>query len=263
LVFSKTRKQHIIDLQKVLGKLCQHLLKASFHKCQFFQSLVRFLGFIISSKGLKMDAEKLATILDWPLPSRLKQLRQFLGFCNFYHKFIPKFSGLARPLTELTKEGNFTDGTIQKVGPHTSFLELKKCFSTARLLQHFDFKLPWMVHVDSSGYAVAVVLSQPDPNGKLHPVSFYSQKLTDQEWGWAIFDLELLAIVEAFEQWRAWLMGTTEPVQVYSNLSNLCHFTTAKNLTPKHARWALFLDGFNFVIHQISGKANPADAPSR
>jgi hypothetical protein len=68
LVFSKTRKQHLIDLQNVLGKLRQHSLKASFHKCQFFQSLVRFLGFVISSEGLKMDEEKLSTILDWPSP---------------------------------------------------------------------------------------------------------------------------------------------------------------------------------------------------
>jgi hypothetical protein len=106
-------------------------------------------------------------------------------------------------------------------------------------------------------------LSQPDQGGKLHLVSSYFRKLTDRERGWAIFDLELLAIVEAFGQWRAWLMGTTQPVRVYSNHSNLCHFVTAKNLTPKQARWASFLDGFNFVIHHISGKANPADAPSR
>ncbi|PLW51925.1 hypothetical protein PCASD_00852 [Puccinia coronata f. sp. avenae] len=210
-----------------------------------------------------MDQEKLATILDWPLPSSLKQLHRFLGFCNFYRRFIPKFSELARPLTELTKEGNFNSDNIQQLGPRASFLALKRCFSAAPLLHHFDFELSRTVHVDSSGYAVAAVLSQPDQAGKLHPVSFYSQKLTDRERGWAIFDLELLAIVEAFEQWRAWLMGTTEPVQVYSNHSNLCHFTTAKNLTPKQARWASFLDGFNFVILHIAGKANPADAPSR
>jgi hypothetical protein len=134
----------------VLGKLHQHLLKASFYKRQFFQSLVRFLGFVISSEGLKIDAEKLSTNLDWPFPSSLKQLRQFLGFCNFYRRFIPKFSGLARPLMDLTKEGNFTAETIQKEGPCTSFLALKAFFSIAPLLQHFDFRLPQTVHVNSS-----------------------------------------------------------------------------------------------------------------
>jgi hypothetical protein len=84
LVFSKTREQHVIDLQNVLGKLQHHSLKASLQKFQFFQSSVKFLGFVISSKGLKMEEGKLVTILDWPLPSSLKQLHRFLGFCNFY-----------------------------------------------------------------------------------------------------------------------------------------------------------------------------------
>jgi hypothetical protein len=124
----------------------------------------------------------------------------YIGFCNFYCCFIPKFSGLARPLTELTKEGQFTLENIQKTGPRSSFLALKKCFSSAPLLWHFDFNLPRIVHVDSSGYAIAAVLSQPDLLGKLHPVSFFSRKLSDREQGWSIFDLEVLAIVEAFEQ---------------------------------------------------------------
>jgi hypothetical protein len=263
LVFSRTREQHVIDLRNILGKLRSYSLKASFSKCQFFQSSVKFLGFIISSEGLRMDDKKVSTILDWPLPESLKQLRRFLGFCDFYRRFIPKFSGLARPLTELTKEGNFSREAIKQVSPCSAFTALKKCFSSAPLLHHFDFQLPRVIHVDSSGYAVAAVLSQPNHLGKLQPVSFYSQKLTDMERGWAIFDLELLAIVLAFEQWRAWLMGTAEPVRVYSDHANLCHFTTTKNLTPKQARWASFLNGFNMAIFHVAGKANPADSPSR
>jgi hypothetical protein len=81
-----------------------------------------------------MEAGKLSTILKWPLPSSLKQLRRFLGFCNFYRRFIPKFLGLARPLTELTKEGNFTVENIQKPGPRAAFSALKKCFLVAPLL---------------------------------------------------------------------------------------------------------------------------------
>jgi hypothetical protein len=163
----------------------------------------------------------------------------------------------------LTKEGKFSGETINKVGPCSAFTALKKCFLSAPLLHHFDFKLPRVIHVDSSGYTAAAALSQPNQLGKLQPVSFYSQKLTNREHGWAIFDLELLAIVLAFEQWRAWLMGTQEPVRVYSDHANLFHFTTAKNLTLKQARWVSFLDGFNMAILYFAGKANPADAPSR
>jgi hypothetical protein len=89
------------------------------------------------------------------------------------------------------------------------------------------------------------------------------RKLTDRERSWPIFDLELLAVVSAFEDWREWLMGTDEPVKVYSDHSNLMYFKSAKYLSPKQARWACYLDKFNILIYHIPGKKNPADAPSR
>ncbi|POW17893.1 hypothetical protein PSTT_00227 [Puccinia striiformis] len=263
LIFSRTEEQHKEDLRKVLSKLQDYSLKASLNKCQFFQSEVKFLGFVITRDGIRMDPSKLSTILDWPYPNSLQQLRRFLGFSNFYRRFIPKFSDLARPLTNLTKEGLCTQENLSKDFPRISFSALKKCFAKAPLLHHFDFSLPRVLHVDSSGYAIAAVLSQPDSNGALHPVSYFSRKLSDRERSWPIFDLEMLAIVSAFEEWRAWLMGTEEPVKVYSDHANLRYFRSAKYLTPKQARWASFLDGFNFVIYHIPGKVNPADGPSR
>ncbi|KAI7937515.1 hypothetical protein MJO29_014830 [Puccinia striiformis f. sp. tritici] len=263
LIFSRTEEQHKEDLRKVLSKLQDYSLKASLNKCQFFQSEVKILGFVITRDGIRMDPSKLSTILDWPYPNSLQQLRRFLGFSNFYRRFIPKFSDSARPLTNLTKEGLCTQENLSKDFPRISFSALKKCFAKAPLLHHFDFSLPRVLHVDSSGYAIAAVLSQPDSNGALHPVSYFSRKLSDRERSWPIFDLEMLAIVSAFEEWRAWLMGTEEPVKVYSDHANLRYFRSAKYLTPKQARWASFLDGFNFVIYHIPGKVNPADGPSQ
>jgi hypothetical protein len=117
--------------------------------------------------------------------------------------------------------------------------------------------------MDSSGFAIVAVLSQPDEQGNLCPVSYFSRKLTDRERLWMIFDLELLAIVEACNEWRAWLIGTKEPVKVFSDHSNLVYFITAKLLLQKQDRWALFLDNFNLQIYHIAGNKNPADAPSR
>jgi hypothetical protein len=140
---------------------------------------------------------------------------------------------------------------------------LKSLFIKEPLLRHFDFGKPRVVHVDSSGFAIAAVLSQPDNKGNLWPFSYFSCKLTDRERSWMIFHLELLAIVEAFEEWRAWLMGTETPVKVYSDHSNFLYFKTAKCLSPKQARWALLLDNFNILIYHIAGSKNLADAPSR
>jgi hypothetical protein len=117
--------------------------------------------------------------------------------------------------------------------------------------------------VDSSKYAIAGVLCQPDDNGDLHPVSFLSRKLTPRESLWQVHDQELYAIVSAFTEWRAWLIDTNDPVTVMSDHANLRYFMTNQRLTDRQARWASFLTSFHFVIKHVSGKNNPADAPTR
>ncbi|KAH9460141.1 hypothetical protein Pst134EB_033351 [Puccinia striiformis f. sp. tritici] len=182
---------------------------------------------------------------------------------NKSKRFIPRFSAVAGALTSLTK-GDF----VEQLALHTpeailSFEQLKELFVREPLLLHFDFNKDRVLHVDSSGFAIAAVLSQPDGRGNNLPVSYFSRKLNERERSWQIFDLELLAIVSAFEEWRAWLMGTENPVTVYSDHSNLLYFKTAKYLSPKQARWASYLDNFNMQIFHIVGSRNPADAPSR
>ncbi|KAH9466898.1 hypothetical protein Pst134EB_033244 [Puccinia striiformis f. sp. tritici] len=263
LIFSRTKDQHLIDLRNILAKLREHSLKASLKKCEFFCTQVTFLGFDITERGLKMNRTKLSTIDQWPFPSSLRELRRFLGFTNFYRRFIPRFSSVAGALTSLTK-GDFGE----QLALHTSealiaFENLKQLFVSEPLLLHFDFAKDRILHVDSSGFAIAAVLSQPDDHGNNLPVSYFSRKLNERERSWQIFDLELLAIVSAFEEWRAWLMGTDNPVTVYSDHSNLLYFKTAKYLSPKQARWASYLDNFNMQIFHIVGSRNPADAPSR
>jgi hypothetical protein len=252
-----------LNLEKILQKLQEYSLKASLNKCEFFCPQVTFLGFDITQYGLKMNFKKLNTINNWPYPTNLKELRCFLGFTNFYRRFIPAFLAVAEPLTLLTK-GEVGESVAWKTDQSVlAFQEIKLLFFKEPLLMHFDFEKPRFVHVDSSGYGIAAVLSHPDSKGNLKPVSYYSQKLTDREQSWMIFDLELLAIVEACEEWQVWLMGTTEPIKMFSDRSNLLYFKTAKYLSPKQAWWALFLDNFNMVIYHVSGVKNPADAPSR
>jgi hypothetical protein len=238
-------------------------LKASLNKCEFFCAQVTFLGFDITQYGLKMNFKKLDTINQWPYPTNLKELRQFLGFTNFYQRFIPAFLSVVMPLTSLTKGDAGELAAWKTDASLLAFEELKSLFVKEPLLMHFDFTKPRYVHVDSLGYAIAAVLSQPDDKGNLKLVSYYSRKLTEQERSWMIFDLKLLAIVEVCEEWRAWLMGTEEPVKMFLDHSNLLYFKTAKQLSPKQARWALFLDNFNMLIYHVEGTKNPADAPSR
>jgi hypothetical protein len=105
LIFSKTRDKHQRHVTQVLQQLKDHWLFASPEKCSFYSDKVSFLGFTISATGVKMEQDKLSTVLNWPYPKNLKELNKFLGDLNFYRKFISKFSTVAAPLTSLTKSG--------------------------------------------------------------------------------------------------------------------------------------------------------------
>lgn len=104
LIFSKTQDEHTDHVSKVLSKLQDHGLFASAEKCSFYQQEVTFLGFIVSTTGLRMDPAKLDTIAKWPYPPNIRELYCFLGFTNFYRRFIDHFSDLAAPLTALTRD---------------------------------------------------------------------------------------------------------------------------------------------------------------
>lgn len=144
-----------------------------------------------------------------------------------------------------------------------SFYHLKYLFSTRHFLIHVDFSLPLVIHVDSSGYAYSVILSQENANGELRPVAYFSRKLNPAEGKWQVHAQELGAIVACFEEWPAWLMGTAEPVTVFSDHVNLRYFMKAQSLTAKQARWASFLSQFLFDIVHIPGKQNLSDPASR
>lgn len=263
LIFSKTDDEHLDHVDNILAALSEHNLTASLEKCSFFQTTVTFLGFIISTTGISMDPEKLKKISEWPLPGSLKSLQRFLGFSNFYRRFIKNFSGVAGPLNALTANGVDTVKGLETREAKYSFNLLKKLFSSEPFLIHFDFSLPRVIHVDSPGYAYSGILSQKNAKGELKPVAYFSRKLNESERKWQVHDQELGAIIACFEEWRAWLIGCQETISVFSDHANLRYFMKAQSLTAKQAIWASYLSEFNFEILHIPGKSNPADPASR
>ncbi|KAI7967522.1 hypothetical protein MJO29_000799 [Puccinia striiformis f. sp. tritici] len=263
LIFSRTRAEHTDHVLRILRCLQSHRLFASPDKCSFFAHRVNFLGFVISSDGICMDPDKLSTVVDWPYPETICHLRKFLGFTNFYRKFIARFSEVSAPLTELTKNGVDVGDGLRSDKCLSSFSHLKSCFTKAPLLQHFDFAKKRVLFVDSSKYALAAVLCQTGKDGLLRPVSFLSRKLTPREAMWQVHDQELFAVVTAFQEWRAWLIDTPEPVLVMSDHANLRYFMDSQKLSDRQSRWAAFLVSFNFTIQHVSGKDNPADPATR
>jgi RNase H-like domain found in reverse transcriptase len=219
-----------------------------------------FLGYVITMEGIAMDPKKVESVLGWPTPGTVKEVQAFLGFANFYRRFIKGYSQIAAPISEITKKDKTFEWTNKA---EEAFEMLKEAFTTAPILRVFDPKKEIMVETDASDYAIGAVLNQ-ESEGKSHPIAFYSRKMSAPELNYDIHDKELLAIVEAFKEWRVYLEGPEHQVLVYTDHKNLVAFTTTKQLNRRQTRWAELLSTYNFRITYRKGSENAkADALSR
>jgi transposase InsO family protein len=261
LIYSKTQEEHNMHVRQVLLRLQQYGLYAKLEKCTFDENHVEFLGYVISHKGISMDPSKVQAVLDWQTPSSVRDVQCFLGFANFYRKFIKDYSKIVMPLTELTKKNRtFT----WNVSAARSFDNLKKAFTSAPILVHADQSKPFIIEADASDFALGSILSQVGDDGKLHPVAFHSRKFEAAEINYEIHDKELLAIVDSFGQWRHLLEGSTHQIIVYNDHKNLTYFQTARILSRRQARWSNFLSRFDFLItYRPGAQQGKADALSR
>ncbi|EAQ82860.1 hypothetical protein CHGG_11115 [Chaetomium globosum CBS 148.51] len=261
LVYSRTRKEHTTHVNEVIRRLGEAGLQIDIGKSEFYTQKTKYLGLIISTSGLSMDPEKVKAIVDWQDPTSVKELQQFLGFANFYRRFIQGYSGIIEPLTRLLRKETAWSWTSDQ---RQSFEELKNAFTKAPILAYFDYSKRTVVETDASNWASGGVLSQYDDNGKLRPVAFFSAKHSSAECNYEIYDKELLAIVKALEEWRPELYGTRESFEIYTDHKNLQTFMTTKQLNQRQVRWAEFLSQFNFQItYRPGSKATLPDALSR
>lgn len=263
LIYSDTLEEHVQHVRAVLQRLIEHQLYAKAEKCEFHTTSTTFLGYVISPEGVAMDESKVNAVLKWSVPRTLKELQRFLGFANFYRRFIRNFSSVVSPLTSMVKKGthrlHWAETALQ------AFQELKRRFVTAPILHHPDPSLQFLVEVDASNTGIGAILSQRQSStAKLHPCAFYSRKLNAAERNYDVGDRELLAMKAAFEEWRHWLEGANFPFSVLTDHKNLEYLRSAKHLNPRQARWSLFFSRFDFsVTYRPGSKNTKADALSR
>uniref|UniRef100_A0A8C1RNS1 Gypsy retrotransposon integrase-like protein 1 n=1 Tax=Cyprinus carpio TaxID=7962 RepID=A0A8C1RNS1_CYPCA len=263
LIYSRSLAEHRRHVAEVLQRLRAFQLYLKAEKCSFHQPSVQFLGYNINSSGIRMDEGKVNAVRDWPIPTTIKELQRFLGFANFYRRFIQNYSAITSPLTSLLR--NKPKSLSWTPAATEAFNSLKKAFTTAPLLVHPDPNRPFVVEVDASTTGVGAVLSQQQGNpSRLHPCAFFSRKLNPAEVNYDIGNRELLAIKLALEEWRHWLEGAKHPFLVLTDHKNLEYLRVANRLNPRQARWALFFTRFHFTISYPPGAKNvKADALSR
>ena len=207
-----------------------------------------------------MDPEKVRAIKDWEAPSNVKGVRSFLGFANFYRRFIKDYSRLAAPLTRLTGDVTWRWGSQEQ----QAFEKLKEIFVTEPVLAQWDPSRETVLETDASGYAVAGVLSQYDDQGLLRPVAYFSKKMTSAQANYEIHDKELLAVILSIAEWDGMLRSLDRFI-VITDHKNLEYFGKPRQLSERQMRWAQFLGKFpNMEIAYRAGSSNQrADALSR
>ena len=261
LIFSPDEASHQEHVRAVLQRLRDNKLYAKLEKCQFGLPTVKFLGYWISANGIACDDEKVRSIMEWPVPRSKHQVMVFLGLTNYLRKFVDGFAEMALPLYKLCKKDTQFNWRPEC---QEAFEALKKAISTVPVLKHVDPEEPMQVETDASNFAVGSVLSQEDTEGQQRPCAYYSRSLTAPERNYTTYDKELLAIKEAFDEWRHYLEGSKHPITVYSDHKGLESLADAKVLNQRQARWSLFFNRFNFKIKYRPGKENcQADALSR
>jgi len=191
LIFTRMEEKHTKAIRRVLQVLQEHKLFLCPEKYKFCKEQIRYLGLVISENEVSMDPVKVAEVQEWPTPENKTDIQAFLGFVNFYRRFIRDFSAKARPLFDLTRsEQVWTWSGKEQIA-----------VTTAPVLVSPQDLEPFRVKADSSDFATGAVLSQQSTtDGKWHPVAFYSKSLSSVEQNYEIHDKEMLAIIHALEE---------------------------------------------------------------
>jgi hypothetical protein len=253
LIYSNSEEEHAQHLRVILQRFRDHQLYAKFSKCAFWLKKVPFLGHVISTEGIAVDSSKIQEVLDWKSPKSVTQIRSFLGLAGYYHRFIPNFSKIAKPMTQLLeKEVKF------KWSPQCEevFLTLKKLLTTAPVLAQSDIEKPFDVYCDASGMGIGGVLMQ---DGRA--IAYTSRQLWRHEEYYPTHDLELLAFVHTLKVWRHYLLGNL--VHIYTDHKSLKYLFTQPDLNMRQWRWLELINDYELKVHYHPSKANVvADALS-
>ncbi|KAI2666705.1 Retrovirus-related Pol polyprotein from transposon 17.6 [Labeo rohita] len=234
-------------------------LTANPRKCHLALAEAQYLGFRVGRGGLIRPQEnKVKAIMSAPRPTTKTQVRAFLALAGYYRCFIPNFSTLASPLTDLTRKGQ-PEKIVWNTTLENALQDIKNALTTEPVLRAPDFTCPFLLQTDASNTGLGAVLSR---DGEEHPVIYISRKLTPAETRYAAVEREALAIKWAVLELRYYLLGRR--FTLITDHAPLQWMASAKDTNARVTRWFLVLQDFHFSVeHRAVAKNANADGLSR
>lgn len=269
IIFARTYEEHLERLQLVFDKIREANLKLSPTKCSFFKPKVKYVGHVVSEKGVETDPEKVEKVLTWPTPQSPEEVRRFIGFVGYYRRFVKNFSQVAKPLTSIMPSPVSKKGSKKKKREQqpwqwtdkqeTAFTTLKELLSSAPILAYPDYTQPFELHTDASGLGLGAVLYQ-EQEGLPRVIAYASRGLTKAEQNYPAHKLEFLALKwSVTDKFHDYLYGHT--FKILTDNNPLTYVLTTAKLDATGHRWLAALSVYNFTIDYRPGKSN-ADADS-
>ena len=258
IVFSRNLDTHLNRLNMVLDRLKQANLKLKPSKCCFLQREVEFLGYKVSAGGIETDKKKIEAVMNWPVPSKLREVRGFLGLCGYYRRFVDKFSEIAAPLHALQKKGT---PFVWSEDCQKAFQTLKEKLTEAPILTLPCDQGMFILDTDASNHGIGAVLSQVQ-DGEERVVSYASRLYSNAEHRYCVTRKELLAVVFFVKYFRQYLLG--RHFLLRTDHAALKWLRRTPEPIGQQSRWLEILEEFNFTVEHRPGlKHANADALSR
>lgn len=259
ICYSSTISEGLERLETILKLISASGLTLRKEKCSFLKTQIEYLGFDVTQNEIRPSPRKVESVENFPKPTTIHQLRQFLGLASYFRRFIKSFALRARPLTALLKKDSpWCWGKSQD----DSFNDIKSTLVSRPVLAIYDENLETQVHTDASTLGIAGILMQRQPDGHLKPVAFASRQTTAAESKYHSYELEALAVVMSIKKFRVYLLG--KPFTVVTDCNALSATWTKRDMVPRIGRWWLELLEYDFkVVYRPGTQMRHADALSR
>ncbi|CAB0031905.1 unnamed protein product [Trichogramma brassicae] len=258
IIYAKNLHEHQRKTKLFLDRLQMANLVLQTDEVHLLHKEAGFLGHIVSEKGVEPDPRKIEAISNWPRPTNVKKIRQYLGTTGYYRRFIKDYAKIASPLSNLTMKNKPFEWTEEC---ETSFLTLKQHLCNAPILQFPDINQRFTLTTDASDYAIGAVSSQ-NVDGNDLPVSYLSLSLNKHEINYTTTDKECLATLYAMSIYRPYLLGHKFTLQSDHEPLNWMH--SCKDPGQRLMRWMFKFSDYDYDFKYKPGKENVvADGLSR